>query len=280
MMLKSKPRRPGLTLIETIVNTALLAIGLLALLPTIVGAQQKNAAQVETLNNLRQIGLATQNVEGTYGRLPPAFGTLGRNKDASVFFHLLPFAVAIMDDKKIEPDASFFFYLSPEEPNEKKGGTCNFAANLRVFSSVGVNTEPAKDINVTKEETFDGRMRLKSITDGTSNVISFAAKYGLCAQGGSKWASKPLDKTAPFFGLNAATEKAAAVGTKSTYQLAPKAKDCVCSPPMAQSFSNKGLAVCLADASSRIISPAVSVQTWNWALCPIDGNKLGDDWSE
>jgi hypothetical protein len=96
-------------------------------------------------------------------------------------------------------------------------------------------------------------------------------------RGGSKYAAEANSKFAAFFGQNAAQKPAHASDETATYQLQPAGKDCRTSPLMAQAFA-KSLLVGLGDGSVRAISPTMSAETWNRALCPNDGLRLGNDW--
>jgi hypothetical protein len=119
---------------------------------------------------------------------------------------------------------------------------------------------------------------LVDLKDGTSNIITFATKFATCADGGSHYAADPSSKWAAFFGQNPASTTAHHSDVTATFQLRPRAGDCLASPLMAQSFQTKGLYVAMADGCVRMINPSISPETWNRALQPNDGKDLDSDW--
>jgi len=283
------PKRQGLSMIELLVVLAVLGF-LLALLLPAVHKLRERAARQQTQNNLRQVAIALHNHQDTYKRLPPAFGKFAAMKTAqSIHIYLLPFMEqqALFQqyqqgegenrDNQVVP--AYFSPVDPSHPNPP-AGIQNSAANLRTFSNKGMQTQWDAPLPALGKEE-DGAARIPaSFPDGTSNTIVFGTRYGVCSDGGSRYASAPNTNTAAFFGQNPAKGQAAPADVTATFLLFPTPKECPPTPLMGHSFSASGIDVAMADGSSRMVSARVSAQTWNAAMCPNDGQVFGADWND
>lgn len=284
--------RAALSRVDVLVILALFAVGLGILFPALYAAQVGDAAR-QTQNNLKQLSLSLHNFNDVYKRLPPAYGTVGNAKfgiDTSLHIHILPYIEqdnlfkehfnAFKEGKEVAPALvpPYVSKLDPSLKKKKEEGIQNFPANLRVFADSGVMTAYDKDMPALRASEPGTGGIPRTFPDGTANTIVFATKYAYCGEGGSLYASRPNTKTAAFFGQNAAKKKAHPSDKEATFQLMPDAKDCLCSPLIAQTFMEKSIYVGLGDGSIRAVKADISPQTWNSAVQPNDGNRLGDDW--
>ncbi len=283
-------KRPGFSLVELLVVLGIAATLLGLVLPAVRSAQVAGVDK-QTMNNIKQMSLATHSVNDVFKRLPPAFDKFGQIQKyaLSVHVHLMPYIEednlykTFLEEGKGNTKAKVMPFLSRFDPSaakKDKEGIQNLAANLRVFADKGFNTKYNENMKALGAvEPGTASIPRSFIDDGTSNTISFVTKYGYCGEeGGSRYAAAPNTKFAAFFGQNAATMKAHPSDPKATYQLNPDTKQCLTTPLMGQSFTKKGLQIGLFDGSARLVSPNVSAETWNRAVQPNDGMELGKDW--
>jgi len=184
------PRR-GFTLVEILVVIAIIGILVALLLPAIQAARGA-ARRMSCHNNLKQIGLALQNYESSYGRFPAASalppGNVGDSW--SVQARILPFLEqsSVFDEIDLEqgydasPQAKVLRippYLCPSEVNDRvrkdSAGTpihypLNYVMNMGVWFVYNANNDRIGD-GMFGPNQFLGQ---GDVLDGTSNTLCAA----------------------------------------------------------------------------------------------------------
>jgi prepilin-type N-terminal cleavage/methylation domain-containing protein len=263
-------RRDGFTLIELLVVFAIIAVLIGLLLPAVQRVREA-AARTQSMNNLKQIMLATHNFGSDHnGRLPSVDGNpRSVNRNQSLFIAILPYieqGTSYLNNWWANPRngaPAIPTLISPADPTtgDPTGGLCSYAANAQVFS-----------LNPSLTRTF---------RDGTSNTIAFAEHYAHC------------DDTYffyPFTDRFGFTQRRATFADPDphgdytpadrppglTFQVAPALKKCW--SLMAQTPHPGGMLAALGDGSVRVLAPDMSPDTYWAAVTPAGGEVLGPDW--
>jgi prepilin-type N-terminal cleavage/methylation domain-containing protein/prepilin-type processing-associated H-X9-DG protein len=135
-------------------------------------------------------------------------------------------------------------------------GSTNYLANYNAWAA-----NPAYG-------TWSPPAGLAQFMDGTSNTVLFGEGYAECDR---------IGRIALYswfyhnFGLDWYQQP-------NTLMFQDHPAVAACDNWRAQSGHRGGMNVGLADGSVRIVSPAISQQTWTNALMPRDGNTLASDW--
>jgi prepilin-type N-terminal cleavage/methylation domain-containing protein len=295
--------RHGFTLIELLVVIAIIAILIGLLLPAVQKVRE-SAARSQCSNNMRQINIAIQNLNDTYGVLPPldapsATAVIPSGKFAGYNYTLQGFLLPFIEQQNIFTLMTPKGYAGgqymrviktfdcPSDPSSNNGmcnttngganawAICNYVANAYVFA------------NVPLGQSYSGAAKIPAtIPDGTSNTILFTEAYGTCGKTGSVtsadgtlWADSNSVWRPGFnflYGSNKGT-----IPTNyplaSLFQVQPNYIN-NCDINLPNSPHTSGIMTGLGDGSVKFVSQGISQQAWGLACDPRDGLPMPSDW--
>jgi len=182
--------RNGFTLIELLVVIAIIAILIALLLPAVQQAREA-ARRTQCKNNLKQIALAMHNYEASNNALPPSMAivpTITSNASWSIHGRLLPFMEQVNLYSQIDlsrawgnfPIISNFRvpgYVCPSDPKSDRARDTGTNGIFLMPTCYGFNFGTWLVYNPATGQGGDGiafpnsRIRISSITDGTSNTL-------------------------------------------------------------------------------------------------------------
>lgn len=282
-----RTKREGLTLVEILVVIGIIAILIALMLPAIQRARE-SAARIQSLNNLKQIMLATQQyADANRGHLPPITGynqNVG-GYEVSIQFAILPFIeqgnfysqfLAKYGPKGGGMDLTISTLISPMDPSliNDGQGICSYPANGLAFAK--------------------GSQIPTSIRDGMSHTIAYAEHYGYdCGGSDFSWfmgknfvystghvlrratfADPEMGDVYPETGGTPPSPWGSIPGL--TFQVRPRLRDC--DPRVAQTPHSSGMLAAFMDGSATSLTRGVSSSTY-WALVTPNGQDVpGNDW--
>jgi prepilin-type N-terminal cleavage/methylation domain-containing protein len=284
-MCQIRKSRFGFTLIELLVVIGIIAILIGLLLPAVQKVREA-AARMHSMNNLKQLALAThQFADDRDGMIPDKWGTEDAGgKLRSVHVNILPY---------IDQGAVYRAYVASQN------GSLSSSYPIPIFCSPSDPTvRPNEPHGCTSYPInaylFTGQFSMNMIVDGTTNTFMFAEHYAAgCGGVWFRWllvSNIVLDYNPPLSvrGLEVRADRRATFADEpigdftptgvpsQTFQLRPSIADC--DSRVAQSPYTSGMLVALADGSVRILSRRMSPATYWGAVTPNGGEVLGSDW--
>ncbi len=187
--------RAGFTLIELLVVIAIIAVLIALLLPAVQAAREA-ARRMQCSNNLKQIGLAMHNYEGTHGLLPSArtnsphyWSSLAQIVpflEGSALYNVINFDHPSAPTSRNNYDQTnstavqfmIATYLCPSDSQSGRVnasyGPTNYMANAGTGPMAATFTLPDGSTGTPNGLMFDKSMvRFSNITDGLSNTTAY-----------------------------------------------------------------------------------------------------------
>ncbi len=255
--MRPAPRRHGFSVFMMLAVIAIILFLIALLIPAVQRVRQ-TAGRSQSINNLKQIGLAMHGIHDVHGKFPPIYGTLG-GAEGTYHYHVLPYieqdvvyrnsmnAVWRNDTAKtIIPIFSDPLDVSapPGYRHQDTLATTNYVANWMVFK--------------------EGGQRFNNILDGTSNTLCHTTRQQLCNGQPTAWGYPGIFTWTPMF----------AFYNEGLMQDFPTQNEC--DPRLPQSITKGTSLVGMCDGSVRTASTQLSASTWYYLCSPNDGHAIGD----
>lgn len=293
-------RRSGLTRVEIVIVVVVLVV-VVGILVKEGEKVRESASRAQTHDNLKQCAIAVHVYHDHSKQLPPGYDVVprfGEGKQASLWFHILPYIEQGSTFSERNLNAVVPPYLAPSDPSlADSAGLLSFAANLRLFAyeTLLANDQPVNEPGRSVEPPV-GPMRsgltFKTIPDGTSNTIMLTTRYADCAGQKTLYAADVFGNCSlgevrkpgvgGFMGAGAHNTTASPNGDATMmFQLAPAPTRCLPQPAVfGHAFSAGGISVAMCDGSVRNVRPDAGPLNFARALCPADGQPFGPDWND
>ena len=267
--------RRGSTFIELLIVIAIIAVLLALLLPAVQKVREE-AIRMQSVNNLRQIILATTNFASDHDNRLPSI----RDDKPPILVTILPYIEQGNVYRSWQGDLSVplfvRMYLSPADPTLSEALADRGAGPLG-FSSYAANYQVFKD-NPKLPAT---------IPDGTSQTIAFAEHYSAgcgdfvyllndsCSIGQTHRTT--FADLGDIYPVSSGTPPTTVASFPPlTFQVAPKPQNC--NGTIAQTPHQSGMLVALCDGSVRILARGMAQTAYWGAVTPGAGEVLGFDW--
>lgn len=208
--------RRAFTLIELLVVIAIIAVLIGLLLPAVQKVREASA-RAKCMNNLKQIGLALHNFEGSNGHFPPngvypvgatasdSYSALARILpyiEQASLYQLVDLNAAANQQNNVTSQRIAIYMCPSEVRDESKPPTgtqtitrypLNYAANVGTWMAWTPATGTGGNGAIALTSKPNGGTTIGDFPDGTSNTVGFAEvkAYGAYMLGGTPTATPP-----------------------------------------------------------------------------------------
>lgn len=290
--------RRGFTLVELLVVIAIIGVLIALLLPAVQQAREA-ARRMECTNKIKQILIASHNVHDTFGVFPPAGGKSGahnarversgpfHNLAGSFFFHILPYIEEnALYDQAIAAGGNMDSTVNSRRVNNYiiEAFRCPSARSPAASTGYGYPTGPDGTHAISNygvnymafcersNNNQEGASNIASITDGLTNTVFVAERYGQCTSNRSSLWANSSGTWAPQIcrGRNPNG------GNCPVPQITPIYTSAGDSSSGGSSPHPGAMNIGLGDGSVRNVAGTVEVAVWRNLTNPIDGNVVGE----